>query len=167
MQIGLSERPIRSQVREFGSPPQLGVSARVWCSGTFVPQSHSGRAPRAPFFWPDLLASFLLHTHLASRVSSSRHKLPPAPPGVRARGTAAPRAERGTRQGAGAAAPAAGSSARVQAASQAPTPRGRAPPVLRQPCQPCAGRPAPDCGSVLWGSGNSRGVQNTENRLIT
>lgn len=32
------------------------------CSGTFVPQSHSWRAPLAPFFLSDPLESFLLHT---------------------------------------------------------------------------------------------------------
>lgn len=165
-------------MREFGSPSHPNP-AYEHVRGVLGPLSRKvtlGGHPLGPFFLSDLPESFLLHTLPPSPVSSSSlHNFPTAPLRVRACSPLLLRSVRSlAHQVAGTAAPAPGTYARVQAVSLGRTPRRSCPrgAVLRlsrprRYCPPCACRLSADCGSVLWGSGNSYNVQNTENRLIT
>lgn len=180
MQICLPEGPIRSQVRESGSPPHANRACERVCSvlGPLSRKVTLGGRPLVPFSRRICLSLFFfnpLHTHLTSSVfPSSPSKFPAAPRRVGSRSR--------SRGGCGAwhtpaartAAPAPGSSARVPATSlgsdtAALLPaRGRPPPVPRQRCPPCACRLSAGRGrAVLRGSGNSCDIQNTENRIRT
>lgn len=178
MQIRLPEWPIRSQVREFGSPPHPNRACEHVCSvlGPLSRKVTVGGRPLVPFSRRICLSLFffLILSTPTSRVVSSPHPLPNSLP---RRGGWEPGAgpeegaEFGTSPAAGTVAPAPGSSARVPATSLSSDTaallpaRGRPPPVLRQRCPPCACRLSADRGgAVLRGSGNSCDIQNTENK---
>lgn len=90
----------------------------MWCSGTFVPQSHTWRAPLGPFFLSALFASFLLRIPPCESCLPSPSPNSLARSAVRACSTSVPRRVRlGCRRRTP------GSAARVQAGASAGTPR--------------------------------------------
>lgn len=165
-------------MRKFGSPPHLNPECEHVC-GVLGPLSRKvtlGGHPLVPFSCRICLHLFFSTPHLSSRVSPSSslsNSLPrPAGKSLQHFGPEAV-SRRWAHQVAETAAPAPGSTARVQAASLSSDTtallpaRGSPPRVSRQRCPPCACRLSADSGSVLWVSGNSCNVQNTENRVIT
>lgn len=148
---GLPGWPIRSQVREFGSLPQPACEHVCGVLGPLSRKVTLGGHSLVSFPC-QVCMNLLSPPHLATRVSlSSPTKFPPAPAALRSRaafGGARHTGALGLRR----------SSRRAACLGSDPAEplpaRGSPPPVPRQHWRPLARRSSPDCGSVLWGSGN-------------